>query len=62
MEEEYWIKCGFKENGELICTRLLANSRPSETFFYKDGSEHKEVRDPHIVKITRENLRRIGEV
>ncbi|GAF96553.1 unnamed protein product, partial [marine sediment metagenome] len=32
MEEEYWLKFGFKENGDLTCIRTISESKPTEKF------------------------------
>jgi len=60
MEEEYWLKYGFKENGELVCLRTITNSKPSELFFYTENGEHKEVKNPNLVKLTKEVIEKIN--
>ena len=59
MEEEYWLKCGFKENGELVCVRMIANSKPDETFFYNDGNKFKQVKNSQVVKLTKDVFEKI---
>ncbi len=54
MEEEYWLKCGFKENGELTCLRLLSHSKPNETFYYTENGEYKKVKNTIVIKLTKE--------
>lgn len=54
--EEYWLKYGFKENGDLICVRMLTDSKPIEKFFYTEDKENKEVRNPNVVKLTKEGI------
>ena len=56
MNEEYWIKYGFKENGELICVRTLSNSKPNERFFYLEKGINKEVKNPKVVILTKNNI------
>ena len=60
MEEEYWLKYGFKENGELVCTRTIANSKPTESFFYTEEEKHKEAKNTGIVKLTKNIIERLG--
>ncbi|MBW2980516.1 hypothetical protein KY360_03805 [Candidatus Woesearchaeota archaeon] len=59
MEEEFWLKYGFKENGELICTRTIANSKPVEQFFYTEDEKHKEVKNAGVVKLTKEAIEKL---
>lgn len=56
MKEDYWLKCGFKENGELVCIRMLSNTKPGKTFFYREGNENKEARNPNVIRLTSENI------
>ena len=56
MDEEYWIKYGFKENGELVCLRSISGSRSDENFFYNDEGQHKKVRNPGVFKLTKEAI------
>ena len=60
MEEEFWIKYGIKENGELVCTRTIANSKPTEGFFYTEEEKTKEVRNPEVVKLTKDIIERLS--
>ena len=62
MEEEYWLKCGFKENGELVCVRALSDSKPNETFFYTEEDGHKEVKNPNVVKLTKEVIEKLNSL
>jgi hypothetical protein len=59
MMEEYWLKCGFKKNGDLICVRTLPNAEPSETFFYSEGGGNVTVENPKVVKLTKEKFRKL---
>ncbi|MBU0627897.1 MAG: hypothetical protein KKC75_01800 [Nanoarchaeota archaeon] len=54
MNEEFWLKYGFKENGELACVRVLANSEPESSFFYMDGGCCKPVKDSRVIRLTKE--------
>ena len=56
MEEEFWLKYGLKENGELTCLRMLSRSEPEKDFFYTENGEHKQVRSPNAIRITKEIL------
>jgi len=62
MEEEYWIKYGFKENGELVCLRTIAGSKPAEMFFYTENGEHKEVKSPNVVKLTKGVIEKLNSL
>ncbi|MFH0876345.1 MAG: hypothetical protein V1859_10490 [archaeon] len=62
MNEEFWLKYGFKENGELTCVRTLANSKPSDKFFYTEEGTHKEVKNSSVIKITKNVLEKIKEL
>ena len=62
MEEEFWLKYGFKETGELICTRTIANSKPVEQFFYKEEEKNKEVKNPGVVKLTKEVIEKLNSL
>ena len=62
MEEQYWLKYGFKENGELTCVRAIANSRPGEKFFYTEDGEYKEVKSPNAVKLTKEIIEKLNNL
>jgi hypothetical protein len=53
MSEEFWLKYGFKENGELICERTITKFKPASEFFYTDNGECKEVLNSNVVKITK---------
>lgn len=54
MEEEYWLKFGFKENGELACVRTLSKTRPAAEFFYNQDGQNREVISPCVVKLTKD--------
>ncbi|MBW2983992.1 hypothetical protein KY361_02665 [Candidatus Woesearchaeota archaeon] len=62
MGEEFWLKYGFKENGELVCTRMIANSKPTEKFFYTEDGETREVKNPDVVKLTKEVIEKLNGV
>jgi len=53
---EYWLKYGFKENGDLVCVRTLSNREPEKLFFYQDEGTHKEVKKSNVIKLTREAI------
>jgi hypothetical protein len=36
IEEGYWIKYGYKEDGNLVCVRSISNTKPDENFFYTE--------------------------
>ncbi|MBW2966415.1 hypothetical protein KY342_04905 [Candidatus Woesearchaeota archaeon] len=59
MKEEYWIKYGFKEDGDLVCVKVISNSKPDENFFYTENGEHKEVRNPNVLKLTKELIEKL---
>ena len=61
MQEEYWLKYGFKENGELVCLRMLAESKPAGSFFYTENGGYKEVKNPNVVRITKEGLEQLNK-
>ncbi len=52
MKEEYWLKYGFKENGELTCVRTIATSKPTEKFFYTEEGQCKEAKNCNVVLLT----------
>jgi len=52
MEDEYWLKCGFKENGELVCVRMISNTKPDETFFYGENGNYKQALNTRVLKLT----------
>ena len=58
---EYWLKVGFKENGDLTCVRRIAEVKPTEPFFYEDNGDMKSVKDPKVIKLTKELLDKIME-
>jgi len=60
MEEDYWLKYGFTENGELTCIRTISDSKPTDKFFYTEGGEHKEVKNPNVIKLTKEIIERMN--
>jgi len=51
---EYWLKYGFKDNGDLVCVRTLSNTMPDKRFFYTEDSSHKEVKHSNVLKLTNE--------
>jgi len=59
MEEEYWIKYGFKEDGDLVCVRAISDSKPSENFFYTEKGQCKEVKNPNAIKLTRDTMEKL---
>ena len=60
MKEEYWLKYGFKENGNLVCLKTLSNSKPDEKFFYTENEIHKEVKNPNVIRLTKEIIEKIN--
>ena len=54
MKNEYWLKYGFKDNGELTCVRMLSSSIPDKSFFYIEDNETKEVMNTEVIKLTKE--------
>jgi len=60
MEEEFWLKYGFKQNGELTCVRILSQSKPDEKFFYTENGKHEEVENPNVLKLTPEIIGKIN--
>ncbi|MBN2421736.1 hypothetical protein JXB41_00795 [Candidatus Woesearchaeota archaeon] len=56
MEEDYWLRYGLKEDGRLICTRVISKTKPSKTFFYTENGTNKEVKNAEIIKLSLENL------
>jgi hypothetical protein len=56
MSEEYWLKYGQKENGELTCVKMLSNSKPDKVFFYTENGEYKKVLNPEVVKLDKNLL------
>jgi len=60
MNEEFWLKYGFKENGELTCVRMLANSKPDEAFYYASDGACKTVKNSCVIKLTKENIERLN--
>ncbi len=61
-KEEYWIKCGFKESGELICVRSISNAKPEDGFFYLDHGVHKEVIEPRVLRLSKEVLTKMTNI
>jgi hypothetical protein len=64
MANEYWLKYGTTETGDLTCIRVLSESKPNEEFYYKDNGENKIAHNPKVIKITKELLKKItsGEI
>ena len=60
MTEEYWLKYGFKENGELVCVRMISNAKPDESFYYDDDGFYKKACNTRVVKLTSDGLDKIG--
>ncbi len=51
---EYWLKFGFKHNGELACVRTLAEQKPSENFFYREEGQVRDIQNPRVIRLTKE--------
>ena len=62
MKEEYWLKFGFKENGELTCVRTISESKPTENFFYTENGEHKEVKNPNVIQLTKDIIEKLNSL
>jgi len=56
--EEYWLKYGFKENGELVCVRTLSCNKPEKIFFYKNNENYVKVQNPNIIKLSCDNIKK----
>lgn len=56
---EYWLKCGFKKNGDLVCVRTLSNAKPGEKFFYSEEDKAIVAENPKVVKLTKELFRKL---
>jgi hypothetical protein len=59
--EEYWLKCGLKENGELVCVRTLSNKRPDKRFYYTEEGTHKEVQNSDVIRLSREAIDKLRQ-
>ena len=59
MNEGYWIKYGFKENGDLVCVRLISDSKPGDLFFYTENGKYKEVKNPNTIKLTKKVMEKL---
>lgn len=57
MNDEFWLKYGFKENGELVCVRTLSNLKPTKEFFYNDNGTYKDLLDTNVIKITKDVIK-----
>jgi hypothetical protein len=62
MEEGFWVKYGFKEDGSLVCVRAISNTEPCKTFFYTEKGESKEVRDSNVIKLTKELIEKFNNL
>ena len=62
MEEKYWLKYGFKENGDLVCLRMIADSKPDEKFFYTENGSHMEVKNTNVVELTKEVAEKLSNL
>ena len=62
MKEEYWLKYGFKDNGDLTCVRTISGSEPTANFFYTEDGRHKEVKSPNVIKITKEIIEKLNSL
>ena len=62
MGEEYWLKVGFKENGDLACVRTISESKPTEKFFYTENGEYKEVKEPNVIRLTKEVIEKLNSL
>jgi len=60
--EEYWLKYGFKEDGELTCVRTVADSKPTEKFFYTENGEPKEVKNANVIKLSKEIIEKFNSL
>ncbi len=57
---EYWLKCGFKRNGDLVCVRTLSNAKPDKKFFYSEEDKTITVENPMIMKLTKELFKELS--
>lgn len=62
MEEEYWLKCGLKENGDLVCVRMISNTKPDDTFFYGEHGNYKQAQNTRVIKLTPAKLEKINSL
>ena len=62
MEEKYWLKYGFKENGDLVCLRIIADSKPDEKFFYTENGSHMEAKNTNVVELTKEVAEKLSNL
>ncbi len=60
--EEFWLKYGFKENGELVCVRTLSNGEPDKKFFYTDNGANKEMQNSDVIKLTKDNIKKMNNL
>ncbi|MBN2542621.1 hypothetical protein JXI42_07110 [bacterium] len=60
MKEQYWLKCGYKENGELICVRTLSQLKPNRILYYKDNGKFKKALNTMILKLTADILQQVN--
>lgn len=56
MNEEFWLKYGFKDDGQLTFVRMLANSKPDKNFYYNDKEGCKQVKNSKVIKLTKEMI------
>ncbi len=61
MEEDYWLKVGFKENGDLTCVRRIVEAKPVDNFCYEENGDMRAVKNPTVIKLTTELIKRILE-
>lgn len=59
MDEGYWIKYGYKEDGNLVCVRSISSTKPDENFFYTEDGVHKEVKNPNTIKLTKDLIEKL---
>jgi hypothetical protein len=58
---EYWLKYGFKENGNLVCVRTLSKTKPDNLFYYTENDETKEVKNSCVIKISKELINKVNK-
>lgn len=56
MKESYYLKYGYKQNGELVCAKAVLQTKPDRHFYYTEGDECKPVLNPTVVKLTKDVL------
>jgi len=61
MEEKYFIKAGYTENGEIAVAFVRSQSKPKGAFFYEIKKEYKPVLNPVVIELTQGLLEKLIE-